>query len=183
MRVPRTIVALVAAFVGAAAAAAPAVALEPGVFVDPSSPAGKEYSFPLDALRGSAVGHSAPQGVSQPLFAVGIAHPGPTSLRSGGSSKGSRRSGGSSKGSRRSGGSSKGAASVAGSPAHRGVASSPAASNAARGSGARSAQRAAVQSLIRTSAPAPQVALIAVPVLLAGLALGAALATIRRRLG
>jgi hypothetical protein len=173
MRVPRTIVALVAAFVGAAAAAAPAVALEPGVFVDPSSPAGKEYSFPLDALRGSAVGHSAPQGVSQPLFAVGIAHPGPTSLRSGGSSKGSRRTGGS----------SKGAASVAGSPAHRGVASSPAASNAARGSGARSAQRAAVQSLIRTSAPAPQVALIAVPVLLAGLALGAALATIRRRLG
>ena len=66
------IVALVAVVLGGAVTAGPAAALEPGVSVDPQSPSGKEYSFPLDVQRGAAVGSDAPQGSSQPLFGVGI---------------------------------------------------------------------------------------------------------------
>lgn len=54
-------------------APAPAVALPPGVYATPGSPAGKEYAFPLGTQRGAAVGHVSPTGSGEPLFGVGIA--------------------------------------------------------------------------------------------------------------
>src|SRR3979411_1885409 len=72
MRVPAAIAFAIAALGVQGALASSAAGLEPGVHVSPTSPAGKEYSFPLDALRGQAVGHNAPQRVAQPLFGVGI---------------------------------------------------------------------------------------------------------------
>lgn len=55
----------------------PAFALEPGVHVSPSSPAGIEYAFPLGSTRGDLSG--APPSVAPastyaaPLFGVGLA--------------------------------------------------------------------------------------------------------------
>lgn len=58
---------------------APATAQEPGVSVDPNSPAGVEYDVPLAKARREAAGRSegpGPDGArspgSQPLFGVGI---------------------------------------------------------------------------------------------------------------
>ena len=51
--------------------AAPAVAQEDGVFVDPDSPAGKEYAIPLEEARRHGAGGGAP-GTGQPLFGAGI---------------------------------------------------------------------------------------------------------------
>src|SRR3954463_12528385 len=70
MRVAWAIVALVV--IGASATARPAAAQEPGVVIDPASPAGKEYAFPLDVQRAAAVGRDAVQGIAQPPFGVGI---------------------------------------------------------------------------------------------------------------
>ncbi|MFZ0386528.1 MAG: hypothetical protein WAL22_12730, partial [Solirubrobacteraceae bacterium] len=55
-------------------AAPAAVGLEPGVHVDPHSPSGTEYSYPLGSTRqqlggGSSAGTSAGSG---PLFGVGL---------------------------------------------------------------------------------------------------------------
>jgi hypothetical protein len=58
--------------VGLSAAQA-AFALAPGVFVNPNSPAGKEYSFPLGVLRGQGAGRPASGRATAPLFGVGIA--------------------------------------------------------------------------------------------------------------
>ena len=58
--------------VAALAFAAPAAALQSGVFVDPGSPAGKEYAFPLSVLRGQGAGHVSPTDAAEPLFGVGI---------------------------------------------------------------------------------------------------------------
>jgi hypothetical protein len=60
----------------ALAFAAPALALEPGVHVDPGSPAGKEYAIPLSALRAAGSGRAAIEGVEQPLFGLGVRPPG-----------------------------------------------------------------------------------------------------------
>jgi hypothetical protein len=49
-----------------------AAALEPGVFVDPGSPAGKEYGVPLSDLRGAASGHTPVGNEAPPLFGIGI---------------------------------------------------------------------------------------------------------------
>ena len=49
---------LASALVATWLVAGPAAALEPGVFVDPGSPAGKEYGVPLSELRGAASGHT-----------------------------------------------------------------------------------------------------------------------------
>ena len=49
-----------------------AAALEPGVFVDPGSPAGKEYGVPLSDLRGDASGHAPVGNEAPPLFGIGI---------------------------------------------------------------------------------------------------------------
>src|SRR3954451_13406357 len=94
MRVARAIVALVV--VGASATARPAAGQEPGVVIDPASPAGKEYAFPLDVQRAAAVGKDAGQGVPQPLFGVGITRAAGGASAPGGSGAaagGSRRSG------------------------------------------------------------------------------------------
>jgi hypothetical protein len=68
----RSAVVLAIAFVGTWAFAGPAEALEPGVFVDPGSPAGKEYSVPLSVLRAGGSGRPAVEGQPQPLFGIGI---------------------------------------------------------------------------------------------------------------
>jgi hypothetical protein len=65
------------ALILAALAAPPASAQEDGVFVDPESPAGKEYAVPLEEARRQASGASAGDsrgdgGGGQPLFGVGI---------------------------------------------------------------------------------------------------------------
>ena len=67
-------IAVVALFLAASAAAQ-----EPGVSVDPNSPAGVEYDVPLAKARREAAGRSdgpGPEGArspgSQPLFGVGI---------------------------------------------------------------------------------------------------------------
>src|SRR3954453_13759387 len=72
MGAARAIVALVA-FAWTFAAAGAGGAQEPGVSLDPESPAGKEYAIPLDFHRAAAVGRDAVEGVPQPLFGVGIA--------------------------------------------------------------------------------------------------------------
>lgn len=71
--VARTAVAVALALAAACAVAEPAAALEPGVFLDPGSPAGKEYSMPLSALRAAGAGRPAVEGRPQPLFGIGIA--------------------------------------------------------------------------------------------------------------
>ena len=66
-----------------------AAALEPGVFVDPGSPAGKEYGVPLSDLRGAASGHAPVGNDAPPLFGIGISPArasgaaGPTAARGG----------------------------------------------------------------------------------------------------
>src|SRR3954447_17654356 len=102
MRVARAIVALVV-ITGASATAQPVAAQEPGVFVDPGSPAGKEYAFPLDVQRAAAVGRDAVRDVAQPRFGVGIPRARAAVSASGRSkpaSGGSRRSGASKQSSR-----------------------------------------------------------------------------------
>jgi hypothetical protein len=61
--------------------AAPAAALEPGVHVDPGSPAAKEYALPLSQARQTGGGSTSP-GASETPFGVGIEPP-----KSGGSGK------------------------------------------------------------------------------------------------
>jgi hypothetical protein len=52
---------------------APALALEPGVFIDPHAPASKEYAFPLQVLRQLAAGHPLARSVSSDTrFGLGV---------------------------------------------------------------------------------------------------------------
>lgn len=46
--------------------------LQPGVHVDPGSPAGKEYQIPVVGARTEAAGGTQGQGGSPPLFGVGV---------------------------------------------------------------------------------------------------------------
>src|SRR3954451_14163774 len=92
MRVARVIVAL-ALIAGASATADPAAAQEPGVTIDPGSPAGKEYGFPLDVRLAAPIGREAVQAVAQLLFGVGVTPPGAgAGGRAGAASGGSRSS-------------------------------------------------------------------------------------------
>jgi hypothetical protein len=50
---------------------APPALAQRGVFVDPDSPAGKEYALPLEEARRHGAGGGAP-GAGQPLFCAGI---------------------------------------------------------------------------------------------------------------
>jgi hypothetical protein len=59
------------AAIAATILAAPAQALPPGVFVDPNSPAGKEYALYTGQARGSGSGRPSGQ-----LFGAGIVPPG-----------------------------------------------------------------------------------------------------------
>jgi hypothetical protein len=161
---------VVLALIGAMTIASPAAALEPGVFVDPNSPAGKEYSFPLDVQRATAVGRNAPQGVAQPLFGVGI-EPAVVGARANG---GSRKVGPKSAVAR--GGSQPARGSSTASVRHQ-------ASNTAssRGRPSQRSQTTAVLGLSRPRATTFQVALIVVPLVLGGLLAGVAIAVARRR--
>ena len=53
-------------------AAPSAAAQEDGVFVDPDSPAGKEYAIPIDQARGEAAGGGNRPAGEEPLFGEGI---------------------------------------------------------------------------------------------------------------
>src|ERR1700751_5603332 len=75
----------------------PAAALEPGVQVDPGSPAAKEYALPVGQARhtgnvretsASSPAQEAAEATSEPLFGAGITDPG-----SGGGAAGAGRSG------------------------------------------------------------------------------------------
>jgi len=157
--------ALTAALVGALAVAlmiaAPAAALERGVFVDPGSPAGKEYSFPLSVLRGAATGYAAPDGVSQPLFGVGIHPPG--------SRRGARRP--------YPGGGAHGAFGAR----HAPHAVSPRPQTKTNSPGSPASKPPQLESLIRPSSGVPLVGLITFLLLLTALAAGAGIAALRRR--
>jgi hypothetical protein len=79
----RLMSAWVAAWIGTSLAllwgAGLAFAQRDGVYVDPDSPAGKEYALPLDAARGNVSGgggSAAPGGDAPPLFGAGISHRG-----------------------------------------------------------------------------------------------------------
>jgi hypothetical protein len=140
----------------ALAAPAPAAALPPGVFADPGSPAGKEYSFPLGSQRGEAVGHVEPAGLPVPLFGVGIAAPG-ASLH-GARPRGPGRSGG---------------VVARSNPATR--------PRPALSSRAGTAPSLEVASLTRPRSTTSQLVLITASLLLVALALGGALDATRRR--
>ncbi len=170
---------MASALAGALTMAAPAAALEPGVFVDPGSPAGKEYSIPLSELRGAATGHAPIGSQAQPLFGVGIGPAGASGQPARGVSAGRTGSprrprgqrGGGAKASSRSGGRS-------GTGAGRGTRGA----SSARPGGALPARGPALAALTRQGSPAPEVLLIGALVVLGGIGLGALVAVGRRRL-
>jgi hypothetical protein len=58
------------------ASAQAATGLEPGVHVDPGSPAAKEYALPLNQARQTGSGAPSQPGTESTLFGVGIKPPG-----------------------------------------------------------------------------------------------------------
>ncbi|HEY2592460.1 MAG TPA: hypothetical protein VGK33_01015 [Chloroflexota bacterium] len=151
--------------------ASPAVALEPGVYVDPGSPAGKEYSVPLSVLRQSASGHGGVGSGTQPLFGIGISPPrvGPQASRAPKHGDGS--------------GQTTHAQPTAGSGAAP-AARPPGTASAGRTgpAGAAAPGSAALADLTHQRSAAPAVALLAALVVFGGLALGTVILATRRRL-
>jgi hypothetical protein len=82
-----------------------AVAQEDGVFVDPDSPAGKEYAVPIDQARGEAAGGGNRPPGEEPLFGEGIepAAGGSGNRHAGGGAGDKGQQGSKQKGSRREG--------------------------------------------------------------------------------
>jgi hypothetical protein len=199
----RSVAALASALAGAWAMAAPAAALEPGVFVDPGSPAGKEYSIPLSVLRGAASGHAPLGAQPQPLFGQGIGparasaqgfgagtaprtgSPRPPGGQSGGGAGVYSGTGGGS-GGRATRGARAGtsaSASGAGRPGTSARASGAGRAGASAGaSGAVPGRGPVLAALTRQGSPAPDVALIGALVVLGGFGLGALVAAARTRL-
>jgi hypothetical protein len=169
----RSAVAVAIAFVGTWAFAGPAEALEPGVFVDPGSPAGKEYSVPLSVLRAGGSGRPAVEGQTQPLFGIGITPAGAHGVAVGRVGHGQQ--------SKRSRGAQ---------PAHgnRGSASrqiggsGPAGGRRTGGSAVHPPGPVLAGSSTRQGSSAAAVALFTALIVLGGLALGAMLVAARRRL-
>jgi hypothetical protein len=62
---------------GPIASAQAATSLEPGVHVDPGSPAAKEYALPLNQARQTGSTSSSQPGSEGSLFGAGIKPPGP----------------------------------------------------------------------------------------------------------
>ena len=169
MRVARAIVALVV--IGASATGRPATAQEPGVVVDPGSPAGKEYAFPLDVQRAAAVGKDAVQGVPQPLFGVGI----PRAAGRAGAAADSRAASG---GSSRSGASG----STSGSTSRRSSRRSAGGAASRRKRAAQGARNGpALAELSRPGSTSLEVALVTLAVVVGGVAVGGAIVLARRR--
>ncbi len=188
MRLSVTSIFLAAVLMYAGVGAAPAGALPPGVHLDPGSPSGKQYAFPLQVLRGAATGHAAPQGAAPPpLFGVGIGPGARGGSRGGGRSSSSGVAAGRSsltnvKAGRRSlTGTRRGSRGRAGS-IENGSSGSRSVPGSGPGSRSDEGQRARdIASLIRPSSPVPHVGLLGTGVLLAGLLLGGSIAAIRRR--
>jgi hypothetical protein len=74
-RVSMAVAAVVLATCGPTIAPQAAAALEPGVHVDPGSPAAKEYALPLSQARRTGAG-STPTASSETPFGAGIKPPG-----------------------------------------------------------------------------------------------------------
>lgn len=74
-RVSMAVAAVVLATSGATIAPQAAAGLEPGVHVDPGSPAAKEYALPLNQARQTGAG-STPTASSETPFGAGIKPPG-----------------------------------------------------------------------------------------------------------
>src|SRR3954447_13876145 len=165
MRVSRAIVALVAIVVPLATAGA-AAAGEPGVTVDPDSPAGREYAFPLDTHRAAAVGRDAVQGAAQPLFGVGIRRAG---------ARASDRS------ARSSASSASSTSSTSRSGSKRTSRSRPSGGAASPRRGAAAPHGAALVELSQPRSTTADVGLIVLAVVLGGLAAGAVFAVAARR--
>jgi len=168
MRAARAIVALVAVAWTLAAAGAVA-AQEPGVTVDPDSPAGKEYAIPLDFHRAAGVGRNAVEGVAQPLFGAGI-RPVAAGAKGSGGDRGSGRSGGS--GDSRRDGSTSG---------RSGRTSAGGTGRSRAGSVDRPPSTAAAIQLARPRCTASEVGLLGLSVVLTGLLAGALIGLVARR--
>ncbi len=170
-------------------AAGPAAALAPGVFVDPNSPAGKEYSYPLSVLRAQGAGHSAarPGAGAEPLFGVGVtagpAGPAGTAGTAGTARTLSRQAGSSGVTQPRRSSAPGGRARQRGGTVRR--AALGRSRHRASGLGASTPlspkSEAALARIASPSSSLPAIALIAVLVLVVGLALGASLARLGRR--
>jgi hypothetical protein len=144
----------VAVCVGCLAPTSAVAALEPGVHIDPGSPAAKEYGVPLWVLRGEASGHQSPEGIPpSPLFGVGIEPPGAGGGRARGGGAANRGRGPGGPGSRRA--------------------------RLASGSGSVPSA-ATIAQLTRQGSSASQVGLLVGAVLIGGLVLGGAFALGRR---
>jgi hypothetical protein len=74
-RVSMTAALMLLATSGLTVAPEAAAGLEPGVHIDPGSPAAKEYALPLNQARQTGAG-SAPSGPSETPFGAGIKPPG-----------------------------------------------------------------------------------------------------------
>jgi hypothetical protein len=152
------------------AIAGPAAAVEPGVFVDPGSPAGKEYGVPLSDLRGAASGHVPVGNETPPLFGIGISPAGasgaagPTATPRG-ASKQSRR--GQATGGRRGARATR--------PASVGA-------EGATATGAGPVPNAVLAGITHRGSAVPAVALLAGLIVLGGLGFGWLLVVARRRL-
>lgn len=71
----RVLMVVLTVFLALVATAGMASAASPGngVHVDPGSPAGKQYAFPISAARGeTATGHGSSSAVSAPMFGAGV---------------------------------------------------------------------------------------------------------------
>jgi hypothetical protein len=148
-----------------------AAALEPGVFVDPGSPAGKEYGVPLSDLRGDASGHAPVGNEAPPLFGIGISPADASGAAVPAAARGGLHR-------------SRRGHPVSG---RRPAGVTPAVGVSAAGtgppSGASAVSGAALAGLTRHGSSAPEVILIEGLVVLGGLGVGAALVVARRRLG
>jgi hypothetical protein len=161
------------------AIAAPAGALEPGVFIDPGSPAGKEYGVPLSVLRTAASGHASAGVTAPPLFGIGISPPGVRGASAPAAAGGHQHGAGRARpsGSRRT---ATGTATVRAGTAGAGNTQLRA---AGAGAGAAPVPGAVLAGLTRHGSSVPVVTLAGALVLLSGLAVGALLVAARRRLG
>ena len=163
----RLAVALAIALAASWVIAGPAAALDPGVFVDPGSPAGKEYGVPLSELRGAASGHAPVGNQSPPLFGIGISPPVGSAAASASATprRGSRQS-------------ARGHASGG-----RGRAAAARSAGAvAAGTGAERVSGAVLPGVTRHGSAVPAVALLGGLVVLGGMGVGGLLVAARRRL-
>jgi hypothetical protein len=163
----RLAVALAIALAASWVIAGPAAALDSGVFVDPGSPAGKEYGVPLSELRGEASGRPPVDNQSPPLFGIGISSP--VSSAAASASATPRRASRQSAHGRPSGG-------------RPGASGARSAGAAAAGSGAEAVSGGVLAGVTDHGSAVPAVALLGGLVVLGGLGFGGLLVAARRRL-